>query len=117
MYKRWLRDQGGISAEDKEFVKQHVLEALVQARARPCFLRQRPRIHRADTPFSELQAPTSRVRDQLQEAMIFITKHEFPYHWEAFPGAIDGMMSSGVSPSDHCLSGASGVTHALHGAC
>jgi len=49
--------------------------------------------------------------------MIFITKHEFPYHWEAFPGAIDGMMSSGVSPSDHCLSGASGVTHALHGAC
>lgn len=31
VYKRWLRDDGGISDEDKVFVKQHVLEALVQA--------------------------------------------------------------------------------------
>ena len=35
------------------------------------------------------------MRDQLQEAMIFITKHEFPYHWESFPASIEQMMASG----------------------
>jgi len=27
--------------------------------------------------------------------MIFITKHEYPYHWSSFPATIETMMSSG----------------------